>query len=88
MCRNIRLLHHFTPPTTLDEIDDAAVQFVRKVSGIGKPRVEDQVAFERAVAEISEATKRLLDALPERGVPRTREGEREKAKRRWIMRQA
>jgi hypothetical protein len=87
MCRNIRLLHHFEPPTSVDEMDDAALQYVRKVSGVNKPRVEDQVAFERAVAEISDATRRLLAALPARGTAHTREGEREKAKRRWTMRQ-
>lgn len=88
MCRNIRVLHHFQPPTTPDEIRDAALQFVRKVSGLGKPTAADEAAFTRAVDEITRSTTRLLDTLPTRGEARTREGEREKAKVRWKMREA
>lgn len=87
MCRNIRLLHHFTPPTTQAEIHDAALQFVRKVSGMTKPSVADQEVFASAVTEIATSTQRLLDRLSVRGSPRTREGERDKAKLRWKRRE-
>ena len=86
MCRNIRVLHHFVPPTTPDEVRDAALQFVRKVSGLGKPTAADQPAFARAVDEIAASTERLLQALPTRGAVRTREGEREKARARFVLR--
>lgn len=86
MCRNIRVLHHFQPPTTPEEIAAAALQYVRKVSGLRAPGRADSEAFERAVAEVTEATTRLLAALPERGEARTREGEREKARARWDTR--
>ncbi len=88
MCRNIRVLHHFEPPTTDDEIAAAALQFVRKVSGLTKPTAADADAFARAVEEVAATTKRLLGALPERGATRTREGEREKARARWTLREA
>jgi len=86
MCRNIRLLHHFEPPTTADEIHDAALQYVRKVSGVNAPSQADREAFERAVAEMAASTKRLLQSLSPRGPVRTREQEREKAKARWTAR--
>jgi hypothetical protein len=88
MCRNIRVLHNFEPPTTVEEMRDAALQYVRKVSGLGKPSVADQSAFDRAVEEVSAATERLIHALPARGQVRTREGEREKARERWKQREA
>jgi hypothetical protein len=88
MCRNIRVLHHFAPPTTDDEIRAAALQYVRKVSGLAKPpaSAEANAAFERAIEEVAASTKALLQALPERGAARTREGEREKARLRWVRR--
>jgi hypothetical protein len=88
MCRNIRVLHHFAPPTTDDEIHAAALQYVRKVSGLAKPpaSAEANAAFARAVEEVAASTKALLHALPERGSARTREGEREKARMRWVRR--
>ena len=86
MCRNIRVLHHFQPPTTPEEIRDAALQYVRKVSGLRAPARADQEAFERAVAEVTAATTRLLEMLPERGEARTREGEKEKARLKWDAR--
>lgn len=88
MCRNIRVLHHFQPPTTDEEIRAAALQYVRKVSGMPKPpaAAEPNAAFEQAVTQIAELTKQLLQSLPERGSPRTREGEREKARARWERR--
>jgi hypothetical protein len=75
MCRNIRTLHHFKPPTTAEEIHAASLQYVRKVSGMREPSKDAVAAFERAVAQIAAATSKLLDALPENGVPRTRESE-------------
>lgn len=88
MCRNIRILHHFEPPTTEDEIRAAALQYVRKVSGANAPSQADREAFERAVEEVAASTRRLLGSLAARGPARTREGEREKAKVRWAQREA
>lgn len=87
MCRNIRILHHFDPPTTDDEIQAAALQFVRKVSGAQKAPAGAEAAFDRAIAEVTRSTKKLLAALPSRGPARTREGERAKAKARWQARE-
>src|SRR6202030_1606191 len=78
MCRNIRVLHHFEPPSTPDEIRAAALQFVRRVTGLQKPSRADLEAFERAVDAVTETTSQLLRALPARGEARTRELEREK----------
>jgi hypothetical protein len=88
VCRNIRVLANFQPPTTPEEIQAAALQYVRKVSGLRAPGRSDVEAFERAVAEITEATSRLLADLPPRGNVRTRDGEREKAKLKWSVRAA
>ncbi len=89
MCRNIRVLHHFEPPSTPEEIHAASLQYVRKVSGTRAPARGDTAAFERAVEEIAAATTRLLEALPPgRGAPRTREGERDKARAKWGARVA
>lgn len=87
MCRNIRVLHHFKPPTTPEEIEAAALQYVRKVSGMAKPSKDGEAAFARAVAQVTKATATLLAALPERGEPRTRDGERAKARARWERRE-
>ena len=89
MCRNIRVLHHFKPPTTPDEIAAAALQYVRKVSGLQKPpKDKDAVkAFTKALDAVTKATAALLEALPEHGDPRTREGEKEKARARWERRE-
>lgn len=88
MCRNIRVLHHFEPPTTADEIHDAALQFVRKVSGSSKPSMVNQVAFDAAVASITAITTALLGKLEARGEPRTRDGELAKARAKWQKREA
>ncbi len=88
MCRNIRVLSHFEPPTTPEEVRDAALQFVRKVSGLNRPKLADQEAFERAVDEVAATTARMLKELHPGGAKRTREGEREKAKARWAAREA
>lgn len=87
MCRNIRTLHHFEPPTTPDEIRAAAVQYVRKVSGMPRPPKGGEDVFEAAIELVVQATTTLLESLPARGEPRTREGEREKAKVRWERRE-
>jgi hypothetical protein len=88
MCRNIRVLHHFEPPTTDDEIRAAALQYVRKVSGRQKALQGEEAEFDRAVESIAAQTKALLATLTSRGPARTREGEREKAKLRWAQRSA
>jgi hypothetical protein len=75
MCRNIRTLHNFEPPTTHEEIHAAAEQYVRKVSGMQKPSRVNQAAFEQAVAEVTAATERLLEALVTTAPPRDREVE-------------
>jgi hypothetical protein len=86
MCRNIRVLHNFQPPTTPEEIRAAALQYVRKVSGVNKPSLADGEAFERAIEEVTAATERLLGSLKARGPARTREGEQARAKERWRIR--
>ena len=86
MCRNIRVLYNFDPPATRDEIEAAALQYVRKVSGLRAPSAADRAAFERAVHEIAHATEHLLEALSARTATRTREGEREKARARGLRR--
>jgi len=87
MCRNIRVLHHFKPPTTPEEIEAAALQYVRKVSGLREPGHDAEKAFEKAIQQVAAATTKLLEALPERGEPRTRDGEKLKAKARWERRE-
>jgi hypothetical protein len=86
MCRNIRILHNFQPPTTPAEIRDAALQFVRKVSGSTRPSAANQAAFDKAVDAITRETTSLLENLEARGEPRTREGELAKARARWARR--
>jgi hypothetical protein len=63
MCRNIRVLYNFEPATTDDEVDAAALQYVRKVSGMNKPSKVNEAAFNRAVHEIAHVTQHLLDDL-------------------------
>jgi hypothetical protein len=88
MCRNIRPLHNFEPPATHEEVHDAALQFVRKVSGFTKPAKANEEAFDRAVAEISEATTRLLDSLVTSAPPKDREVEAAKRRARSAQRYA
>jgi hypothetical protein len=88
MCRNIRVLYHFEPPTTDDEIRAAAEQYVRKVSGLRHPPAVDVETFDRAVREVTASTRRLLGSLRARTAVRTREGEREKARLRGARRAA
>lgn len=82
MCRNIKTLHNFKPPATEEEIRASAVQFVRKLSGFTKPSKANEIAFNRAVEEVSEAAGRLLDSLVTTTPPRDREIEAMKAKAR------
>jgi len=82
MCRNIRTLHNFEPPASHDEVHDAALQFVRKISGSTKPSQANQEVFDRAVEEISAATERLLDGLVTSAPPKDREVEAAKRKAR------
>jgi len=88
MCRNIRTLHNFEPPATDEEVSDAALQYVRKISGSTKPSQANTEAFERAVAEITEATSRLLDALVTNAPTKDREEEAEKRRARAQARYA
>ena len=82
MCRNIRVLHNFEPPTTDDEVREAALQFVRKVSGSTKPSQANQAAFDEAVHEVAHATQHLLDHLTTSAPPKDREVEAAKARAR------
>ncbi len=80
MCRNIRSLHHYDPPATVEEIHDAALQYVRKISGSTKPSRANVDVFDRAVEEVALATSRLLAELVTTAPPKDRE--LEAAKRR------
>ena len=82
MCRNIRNLHNFDPPVTDEEIRDASLQFVRKISGMNKPSKANEAAFERAVKEVTAVSRRLLEALVTSAPPRDREVEAERARAR------
>jgi len=82
MCRNIRTLFNFEPPATDDEVRDAALQFVRKIAGTRRPARSNQAAFERAVADVAAASRRLLDSMETSAAPRDREVERAKARER------
>jgi hypothetical protein len=86
MCRNIRTLHNFEPPSTDDEVRDAALQFVRKISGSTKPSKANAEAFEQAVDEITLATRRLLDGLVTTAAPKNREVEIQKLRERSAKR--
>lgn len=89
MCRNIRVLHHFEPPTTPEEIHAAALQYVRKVTGTRAPSKLDTKSFDRAVDEIAEATAKVLAKLSTPRTPaRTREGEKERARKKWDSRKS
>jgi hypothetical protein len=72
MCRNIRTLHNFEPAATSEEVRDAALQYVRKISGSTKPSQANEEAFHRAVDEVTAATERLLDALVTSAPPKNR----------------
>lgn len=88
MCRNIRPLNNFAPPATSAEVQAAALQYVRKVSGTTKPSAANADAFARAVADVAEATARLLDSLETSAPPKDREVEATKARARAAKRYA
>jgi hypothetical protein len=79
MCRNIRTLYNFEPPATQDEIRASALQFVRKLSGFNTPSKANEAAFERAVAQVTDAARTLIDSLTTVVPPKDREVERAKA---------
>ncbi|HEY2192105.1 MAG TPA: DUF2277 domain-containing protein [Actinomycetospora sp.] len=82
MCRNIRVLHNFEPPATIDEVHEAAVQYVRKISGSARPSKVNEEAFARAVAEVTATTRALLEDLVTTAPPKNREVEATKARAR------
>jgi hypothetical protein len=88
MCRNIRPLSNFEPPATREEIEAAALQYVRKISGTTRPSRANTEAFDRAVAEVAAASSRLLDALVTPAPPKDREVEAARARERAAARYA
>ena len=89
MCRNIKPLFNFEPPATDGEVHDAALQFVRKISGYGKPSAANQVAFDAAVVAVATATHQLLAELATSATPKNRDEEaakrRERSARRFAL---
>ena len=86
MCRNIHTLHNYEPPATAEEAHAAALQYVRKVSGMQKPSQANEAAFERAVEAVASTTRELLDALVTTASPRDREVEAERRRARAVER--
>jgi hypothetical protein len=86
MCRNIHTLYNFEPPATNEEIRDASLQYVRKISGFSKPSQANAEAFDRAVDEIAAASRRLLEHLVTSAPPKDREVEAERARARAAKR--
>lgn len=86
MCRNIRTLFNFDPPATEAEIHDAALQFVRKVSGSTKPSQKNKEPFDRAVGSITETIRELLDSLETTQSPKDRQVEAAKARAKTVIR--
>jgi hypothetical protein len=86
MCRNIHTLFNYEPPATAEEVHDASLQYVRKISGFTKPSRANEEAFARAVDEVAAATQRLLDALVTSAPPKDREAEAERARARAAKR--
>jgi hypothetical protein len=82
MCRNIKTLYNFDPPATEDEVQSAALQYVRKISGFTKPSQANAEAFERAVAVVTEVSAQLLDELVTSAPSKNREVEAAKARAR------
>ena len=82
MCRNIKMLHNFKPPATEQEIRASSLQFVRKLSGFNKPSKTNEEAFNRAVDQVAQAARDLLDSLVTTAPPRDREVEAAKARAR------
>lgn len=88
MCRNIRPLFNFEPEATDEELRDAALQYVRKISGMRAPSQVNAGTFEQAVDDVAAATRRLVDGLETSSPPRDRDAERAKARERWQKRGA
>ena len=88
MCRNIRTLYNFEPPATEDEVRAAALQYVRKISGVNKPSQANAEAFERAVDAVAQSSMELLAALVTAAPPKDREAEAAKARARSAQRYA
>jgi hypothetical protein len=88
MCRNIRTLHNFEPPASHEEIEAAALQYVRKISGSTKPSQANEEAFNAAVREVAEISASLLAALTTNAPPKNREVEAAKARARAAERYA
>jgi hypothetical protein len=88
MCRNIRTLHNFEPPATESEVESAALQYVRKISGYTKPSQANRAAFDEAVAAVAAASARLLEQLTTTAPPKNREAEAAKARARAQQRYA
>ena len=88
MCRNIHTLYNFEPPATEDEVRDAALQYVRKISGFTKPSKANEAAFDQAVDAVAAASEELLGQLVTSAPPKDREVEAAKARARWLERQA
>jgi hypothetical protein len=86
MCRNIHTLYNYEPPATNEEIHDASLQYVRKISGFAKPSQANEAAFARAVDEVAAASKRLLEQLVTSAAPKNREVEAERARARAAKR--
>ena len=86
MCRNIRVLYNFDPPASSEEVQSAALQYVRKVSGMNKPSQANQEAFDRAVQEIAHVTQHLLEDLVTTAAPKDREVEAERRRARAVAR--
>lgn len=86
MCRNIKPLYNFAPPATEEELEAAALQFVRKISGFTKPSQANEAAFNLAVAEITAAARTLMENLETNAAPKNREIEAEKARTRSLQR--
>lgn len=79
MCRSIRTLHNFEPPATDEEVQAAALQYVRKIAGAARPSRANQAAFDLAVDQVAASTRALVDSLVTSAAPRTREAEAAKA---------
>jgi hypothetical protein len=88
MCRNIRPLYNFEPPTTEEEVRAAALQYVRKISGFAKPSRANEEAFERAIDAVADASLRMLGELTTSAPPKDREAEAAKARARSAQRYA
>lgn len=86
MCRNIQTLHNFEPVATSEEVQAAALQYVRKIAGTTKPSKANEEAFDAAVEEIAHTTQHLLDAMVTTAAPKNREAEAEKRRARYQAR--